>query len=94
MHDSCERRHGSSEQRSEGVHNTLQVGLEVVTNLQEDPTLQRLEMEARELQQRYDEVKATVRTIALTKEANKNVGGKGAKGIGGCNEVQRECPQG
>ena len=40
--------------------------LEVVTNLQEDPTLKRLETEDWELQQQYDEVKATAHTVALT----------------------------
>ena len=45
--------------------------LKVVTNLQEDPTLQRLETEAQELQQRYDEVKVTMRTIALTQRLEK-----------------------
>ena len=39
---------------------------EVLTSLQEDPTVQRLEIEARELQQCYDEVKWIVRTVSLT----------------------------
>jgi len=40
--------------------------LEVVTCLQENPTAQWLETEARELQQHYDEVKVTMRTFAIT----------------------------
>ena len=37
---------------------------EVLTSLQEDPNIQRLEMEAHELQQCYDEVKGKMRTVA------------------------------
>lgn len=40
--------------------------LEVFSSLQEDPNLQRLDIELRELQQRYDEVKATACTVTLT----------------------------
>jgi len=39
---------------------------EVLTTPQEDPYLQRLEIEVRELQQKYDEIKGTVQTVALT----------------------------
>ena len=39
---------------------------EVLTSLKEDPNVQRLETEVRELQQRYEEVKGTVCTVALT----------------------------
>lgn len=34
----------------------LEESLEVITTLQEDPTIQHLETEARELQQQYDSV--------------------------------------
>lgn len=40
--------------------------LKVVTSLQEDLELQRLEIEARELQQRYDEVEAMAHIITIT----------------------------
>ena len=40
--------------------------LEVPTGLQEDPNIQRLEMKEHKVQQHYDEVKGTVRTITLT----------------------------
>ena len=40
--------------------------LEVVTSLWEDSNVQRLETEAWELQQRYEEVKETVRTVTIT----------------------------
>ena len=43
----------------------------MVTNLQEDPTLQRLEMEAQKLQQRYDEVKVMAHTTALMQRLEK-----------------------
>ena len=39
---------------------------EVLTTLQEDLNIQRLEKEARELQQKYDEVKGTAQTVSLT----------------------------
>jgi len=40
--------------------------LGVVTRLQEDPMVQQLETEARELQQCYDEVKVTAHIVAIT----------------------------
>lgn len=40
---------------------------EVLTTLQEDLNLERLEIEVHDLQQRYDEVKGTTQTVALTK---------------------------
>ena len=40
--------------------------LKVVTSLQEDPNVQRLEMEVRELQQLYDKFKVMTRTISIT----------------------------
>jgi len=39
---------------------------EVLTSMQEEPNIQRLEMEACELQQRYDQVKGSAQSIALT----------------------------
>lgn len=39
---------------------------EVLAGLQKDSNIQRLEMEARELQQCFEEVKGIARTIALT----------------------------
>ena len=44
---------------------------EVLIGLQEDPNIQRLETEARELQQHYDEVKGTMRTVVLTQRLAK-----------------------
>jgi len=38
----------------------LEHALEVITTLQEDPNIQRLETEARELQQQYDKIRGTV----------------------------------
>ena len=51
------------------VANCMQLfeqSFEVLTTLQEDPNLERLETEARELQQRYDEVKGTTLMVSLT----------------------------
>lgn len=45
--------------------------LEVVTNLQEDPNLQILETQEKELQQRYDEFNATTCTITFTQGLEK-----------------------
>lgn len=39
---------------------------EVLTTLQEDPNIQRLETEVHELQQQYDDIKGTTQTVALT----------------------------
>lgn len=39
---------------------------EVLTSLQEDPNVHRLEIEVRELQEHYDEVKGTTHIVALT----------------------------
>ena len=39
--------------------------------MQEDPNIQRLEIELRELQKHYDEVKGTTRTVALTQRLAK-----------------------
>lgn len=39
---------------------------EVLTTLQEGPNIQCLETEAREVHQKYDEVKGTTQTVALT----------------------------
>lgn len=44
----------------------LEESFKVLTNLQEDPNIHRLETEARELQQHYDSVKGTTQTVALT----------------------------
>jgi len=44
---------------------------EVLTSLQEDPNVQRLETEAHEIQQRYHEVKGTAQTIVLTQRLEK-----------------------
>jgi len=41
--------------------------MELVTNLQEDPNLQTLNTEVRELQRQYDEVRATARTLTPSK---------------------------
>lgn len=38
----------------------------VLINLQDDPTMERLETEVRELEQCYDEVKGTTHTVSLT----------------------------
>jgi hypothetical protein len=46
--------------------NMLEESLEVFISLQEDPNIQRLETEARELQQQYDTVKGTAQAVALT----------------------------
>ena len=40
--------------------------LEVLTNLQEDPNIQCLEIEVHEYQQQYDSVKGTAQTVVLT----------------------------
>lgn len=39
---------------------------EVLTTLQGDPNIQCLEKKARELQQKYDDIKWIVQTVALT----------------------------
>lgn len=44
----------------------LEESFEVLTNIQEDPNIQCLEIEVRELQQHYDNVKGTAQTVALT----------------------------
>ena len=44
---------------------------EVLTSLQEDPNIQRLETKACELQQHYDEVKGTTQTVMLTQRLTK-----------------------
>ena len=44
----------------------LEQVLEVLTTLQEDPNIQRLETEARKLQQQYDNIRGTAQTIVLT----------------------------
>ena len=44
----------------------LEESLEVLTNLQEDLNIHRLEIEARELQQQYDNVKGNTHMVALT----------------------------
>jgi len=46
--------------------NMLKQALEVLTMLQEDPNIQWLETEARELQQRYDKIRGTMQTVVLT----------------------------
>ena len=38
----------------------LEESFKVLTNLQDDPNIQHLEIEVRELQQQYDNVKGTV----------------------------------
>lgn len=45
--------------------------LELLTSLQEDPNVQTLETKAWELQQYYDKVKVTVRTITITRRLAK-----------------------
>lgn len=42
-----------------------------LTSLQEDPTLQQQETEARELYQAYDAIKGTVQTVAITQHLAK-----------------------
>lgn len=49
---------------------------ELLTSLQEDPNVQWLEIEAWELQQCYDKVKGTMRTITLTERLAKLQEGK------------------
>ena len=44
----------------------LEQALEVLTTLQEDPNIQRLETKARELQQQYDSIRGTAQTVILT----------------------------
>lgn len=44
----------------------LEESFEVFTTLQEDPNIQRVETEAHELQQQYDDIKGTAQTVALT----------------------------
>jgi len=46
----------------------LDHSLLTITSLQEDPTLQQVETEARELEQVYDNVRGTVQTIATTQQ--------------------------
>lgn len=50
--------------------------MELMTNLQEDPNLQTLNTEVRDLQQQYDEVRATVRSLAPTQRLAKLHEGK------------------
>lgn len=44
----------------------LEQVLEVLTTLQEDPNMQRMETEAQKLQQQYDNIRETVQTLILT----------------------------
>ena len=44
----------------------LEQALTILTHLQEDPNLQHLEIEARELQQEYNNVQGTMQMVALT----------------------------
>lgn len=44
----------------------LEESFEVLTNLQEDPKIQCLEREVCELQQQYDNIKGTMKMVALT----------------------------
>jgi len=44
----------------------LEESLEVLTTLQEDLNIQRLEIEASELLQKYDEIKGTIQMVSLT----------------------------
>lgn len=53
--------------------------LEILTSLQEDPNLQSLATEARELQQWYNEVRVTARTVAITQRLAKLQEAKGLK---------------
>ena len=46
--------------------NMLEQALEVLTTLQEDPNIQQLETEARELQQQYDNIRGTAKIVVLT----------------------------
>lgn len=46
--------------------NILEESLEVLTTLYEDPNIQHLETEVRELQQQYHSVRGTVQTVFLT----------------------------
>lgn len=49
----------------------LSQSIVTLTGLQEDPTLRRLETEARELQQAYDQLRGTAQTIAITQRLAK-----------------------
>jgi len=49
----------------------LDQAFNVLTSLQEDPNIQRLEIEARELQQQYENVRGTTQTIILTQQLAK-----------------------
>jgi len=44
----------------------LEESLEILTTLQEDPNIQCLETEAREIQQQYDSVWGTAQMVVLT----------------------------
>lgn len=44
----------------------LEESFEVLTTLQEDPNIQCLETEARELQQQYDDIKGIAQTVVIT----------------------------
>ena len=44
----------------------LEESFKVLTNLQEDPNIQRLETDVCELQQQYDSIKGTTQMVALT----------------------------
>ena len=46
----------------------LEQALDVLTTLQEDPNIQHLETEARELQQWYDSVRGTTQIVVLTQQ--------------------------
>lgn len=61
--------------------------LEVVTSLQEDPNLQRLETQAQDLQQMYDDVKVMTHYCHHA-EVGETIGSEGTKGIGGGSSTQ------
>jgi len=50
------------------LHQHVGKSLEVLTTLQEDPNIQHLETEARELPQQYDSVRGTVQIVVLTQQ--------------------------
>lgn len=54
------------EQAVQSYTTLLEESFEVLTTLQEDPTIQRLEIEARELQMQYDSVHGIAQTVVLT----------------------------
>ena len=46
--------------------NMLEESFEALTNLQEEPNIERLEIEVREIQKQYDSIKGTAQTVAFT----------------------------